>query len=379
MDAYITKAANFFPNAPVNNEEMEDHLGMIHGHPSRAKSLVLLRNGIQTRYYALDKQGKVTHTNVQMAAESVRKLLGDSHLAIDDIDVLACGTATPEQIMPSHGVMVHGELGGNTTTEVVSFAGSCCAGIDALKYAAMTVRLGDAHNAIASASERMSAWMRAPYFQQESDLLSRLNDEPILAFDKEFLRWMLSDGAVALLVQPKPNADALSLHIDWIEITSFANQLETCMYAGAVKNDDGSLTGWAMLPQQEWLSNSVFALKQDARLLGRTIVKMGGQYLLQLSRKHHFSPDDIDWFMPHLSSMYFKDKIMQELEKLQFPIPEQRWFINLPKVGNIASASAFAMLEEAMHNGMLKRGQRILMMIPESARFSYAYCMLTVC
>jgi len=48
-------------------------------------------------------------------------------------------------------------------------------------------------------------------------------------------------------------------------------------------------------------------------------------------------------------------------------------------VGNVASASGFLMLEELFNTGKLKKGQKILMMIPESARFSYAYVLLTVC
>lgn len=378
MDAYITRAAGFMPNMPVSNEEMEDYLGMVNGKPSRARSIVLRHNGIKNRYYALDKNGNVTHTNAQMAAMAVKNVLqGD--LSVEDIDVLACGTASPEQIMPSHGVMVHGELGGDRNTEVVSFAGSCCSGMDALKYASMAIRLGEANNAVAAASERTSAWMRASYFQEETNLCNKLDNEPILAFEKEFLRWMLSDGAFALLVQPKHDPDALSLHIDWIEITSYANKLETCMYAGAEKDNDGILKGWSMFPQREWLSKSIFALKQDTRLLGSQIVKLGGQYMVDLSKKYHFTPDDIDWYMPHLSSMFFKDKILEEMHEDNFVIPAERWFYNLPQIGNIGSASAFAMMEESMRNGMLRKGEKILMVIPESARFSYAYCMLTVC
>ena len=122
MNVYITKAAKFLPNAPVGNDEMEDYLGLVDGKPSKARTLILSRNGIKSRYYALDREGNVTHTNVQMAANAVRGLL-DENFTLDDIDVLSCGTATPEQVMPSHGVMVHGELGGKRNIEVVSFAG----------------------------------------------------------------------------------------------------------------------------------------------------------------------------------------------------------------------------------------------------------------
>lgn len=378
MDVFINKAGKFLPNEPVSNDDMETYLGMVDGKPSKARRIILRRNGIKQRYYALDKEGRTTHTNPQMAAKAIHALL-DDRLTIDDIDLLACGTATPEQILPSHGSMVHGEIGGQKNIEVVSFAGSCCTGVDALKYVYMAVGMGLSKNAIASASERPSAWMRASYFQEESEKLSQLEHQPMLAFEKDFLRWMLSDGAFALLVQGKPNEHDLSLRIDWIDITSFANTKKTCMYAGGNVMENGDLKGWADSPQQEWLSESLFALKQDTRLLAEYIVPLGVEFLVEVGRKHDFTPDDIDWFLPHLSSMFFKDKILEESEKKGFLIPEDKWFLNLPRVGNIGSASAFAMIEELLYSGRLKRGEKILLMIPESARFSYCYCMLTVC
>lgn len=378
MDVFITKAGKFLPNEPVSNDDMEAYLGMVDGKPSKARAIVLRRNGIKQRYYALDKEGNTTHTNPQMAAKAIRSLLSDD-LSLDDIDLLSCGTSTPEQILPSHASMVHGELGGSKNIEIVSFAGSCCTGVDALKYAYMAVKLGESKNAVVSASERPSAWLKASYFQKESENLSLLENQPMLAFEKDFLRWMLSDGAFALLLQGKPNEHDLSLRIDWIDLTSFAGTRQTCMYAGADKLADGHLKGWAEYPQQDWLKESLFAIKQDTRLLSENIVKLGVDFLLQLGEKHHFSPDDVDWFLPHLSSMFFKDKILEESRNRGFFIPEDKWFLNLPRVGNIGSASAFAMIEELLYSGNLKKGQKILLMIPESARFSYCYCMLTVC
>ena len=114
-------------------------------------------------------------------------------------------------------------------------------------------------------------------------------------------------------------------------------------------------------------------------MLAEYIVPLGVEFLVEVGRKHDFTPDDIDWFLPHLSSMFFKDRILEESEKKGFLIPEDKWFLNLPRVGNIGSASAFAMIEELLYSGRLKRGEKILLMIPESARFSYCYCMLTVC
>jgi len=375
---YITKASAFFPNDPVPNEDMEQYLGVINEKSLLAKRVILGKNGIKKRYYALDKEGNVTHTNVQITANAIRELL-DKEVTLEDIDVIACGTSSQEQLIPSHGVMVHGELGSKRNTEVVSFAGTCCSGMHALKYAQMSILTGSAQNAICAGSERMSAWMTARNFQKEAENLAQLEEKPMLAFEKEFLRWMLSDGSAALLLQNKPAKKGISLRIDWIELTSFANEMETCMYAGGEKQADGTFDGFSMFSEEEWLAKSIFSLKQDTRILAEYIVPLGGQFLKRLAEKRNFTPDNIDWFLPHISSMFFKEQIKSEFGKIDFTIPDEKWFLNLPYVGNIGSASAFVMLEELLRSGKLKKGEKILLMVPESARFSYCYCMLTVC
>jgi 3-oxoacyl-[acyl-carrier-protein] synthase III len=373
---YINRFSAFFPNEPVPNEDMEQYIGLVNDKSSLAKRLVLGKNGIKSRYYALDRSGQVTHTNVEMAANAVRGLV-DEQLPLDKIDLLACGTASPEQVMPSHGVMVHGELKGSRNTEVVSFAGSCCTGMQALKYAYFSLLAGDSKNAVCVASERLSAWMVARYFEKESELINQLSDKPILAFEKEFLRWMLSDGSVALLLQDKPSENGLSYRIEWIELTSFANEIETCMFAGGEKNEKGELLGWSSFPESEWLTRSLFSLKQDTKLLDEYIIKLGGRFLREIAEKRNFDPASVDWFMPHLSSMYFKDKIEAELEVYNYDIPKEKWFLNLPTIGNVASVSPFAMLEDINRSGRVKKGDRLLLMVPESARFSYAFALIT--
>lgn len=375
---YITKTSSFFPNEPVPSSDMEQYIGMIGGKPSRAKELILRNNGIKTRYYALDRNGKVTHTAYDMAVKALEKLY-DTDFAVDDLELLAVGTTSQEMIMPSHGVQIHGQMGGTRHTEVVSFAGSCCSGMHALKYAWMAIALGEKKNAVALVSERLSAWMRANYFTKEYEDLQRLQDDPIIAFEKDFLRFMLSDGAGAVKLSDTPGRNGISLKVDWIELTSFANTLPTCMYAGADFDDSGKLMGWTHFPEDEWFSRSLFSLKQDTKLLGENIVKMGGRFFVELMQKYSLTPDKITWFLPHLSSMYFRPRIMKLLEDIQFMIPEERWFLNLPRVGNVAAASAFLMLDELIGTKQLKSGDTLLFMVPESAHFSYAYVHMTVC
>jgi len=377
-EVYINRLSAFFPNDPVESDDMEQYIGFVNNKSSTAKRLVLNKNGINRRYYALDKSGKVTHTNVEMAVNAIKGLL-DDNFGIDQIDLLSCGTSSPDQIIPSHGQMVHGQLKGCGQMEVVSFAGTCCTGMQALKYAYLSVLAGNAKNAVSVASERLSAWMSYKYFEKESELLNQLSAKPILAFEKEFLRWMLSDGAAAVLVQDTQAAEGFSFRINWIELTSYANEIETCMYAGGEKDPEGNLVGWTQFSESEWLEKSLFALKQDTRILEKNIVPLGCRFLERILQKRDFDPGEVDWFLPHLSSMYFEDKIKEKIRGTVYNMPDEKWFVNLAEIGNVASASAFCMLEELARSGKIKKGEKILLMVPESARFTYAYALLTVC
>ena len=189
---------------------------------------------------------------------------------------------------------------------------------------------------------------------------------------------MLSDGAGAALLQDTPNKDGISLRIEWLETTSFANEIETCMYAGARKNKDQSLTGWNDMSVEDWANESVFSLKQDTRLLSENVVPKGGIFLKELMEKHNLTSQDVDYFLPHMSSEFFKNQIKENLASVGMDLSEEKWFYNLTWVGNVGSASPFLMLEELFHDGRLKAGDRILVMVPESARFSFAYIYLTV-
>ena len=87
---------------------------------------------------------------------------------------------------------------------------------------------------------------------------------------------------------------------------------------------------------------------------------------------------DVDWFLPHISSEYFREPLWQKLQEIDFSIPQDRWFTNLVTKGNTGAASFYIMLEELFTSGKLKKGDRILAMVPESGRFSVGWIYLSV-
>jgi len=378
-DVYINSTSAWFPNDPVPNEDMELYLGFINGMPSKSKPIVLRNNGIINRYYALTKEGKATHTNAQMTALAVKALFADNPAKIKDIELLSCGTSSPDQVMPSHGVMTHGCLPESNAIEVVSPAGVCCAGMHAIKYAYLAIKAGDVQQAVATGSERFSGLLVSDVFEEEAHKLQELNENPFIAFQKDFLRWMLSDGASAFLMSSKPNETGLSLRLDWIEGISYANEMQTCMYMGAEKFPDGSLKGFMDFNPEEIMNKSIFSIKQDITLLSDNIVPLGGKKIKEIFDRKGLDVAAIDYFLPHISSEFFKPKIYELIEIYGGGIPYEKWFINLYTVGNVGAASIFLMVNELFRSGRLKKGEKILLLVPESARFSYMFAMLTVC
>ena len=152
--AYINSVSAYLPNSPIANEDMEDYIGKIGGNPSRVRSIVLRQNGIKTRYYGLDKNQSLTHSNAELAKEAVCRLFENGSIP-DDLTLLTCGTSTPDQLLPSHASMVHGELA-NYPMEIFSSAGVCLTSLQALKICYSNILAGLHQKAVCVASELTS-------------------------------------------------------------------------------------------------------------------------------------------------------------------------------------------------------------------------------
>lgn len=375
FEVFITKIGKCLPNEAISNDEMENYLGLINDTASKARRLILRNNKIVSRYYALDKSGNSTHSNAELTKNAIQELFDES-FTDQDMELLSCGTTTPDVLVPSHASMVHGLLK-NKNLELNSSSGVCCAGMNALKFGFLSVKSGSTQNAVCTGSEKLSTWMSSDKFENEVVNLKNLEEQPILAFKKDFLRWMLSDGAGAFLLENQPKGE-ISLKIEWMEAYSYAYELETCMYAGGDKLENGEIKPWNDYNPDQWLKESLFAFKQDVKLLDQFILVKGVQSVFDALSKNNVSVDEIDYFLPHVSSHYFVDGLSKLLVEKGLEIPMEKWFMNLATVGNVGAASIYLALEELMYSGKLKKGDKILLSVPESGRFSFALAYLTV-
>jgi len=375
MPAFITQTGAHLPGPALDNEAIAERLGFLDARSPRLKARILRNNGIERRHYALDAEGRPTESSAQMAAAAIRDAARDIELS--SVDLLACGTSIAEHLVPGHASSVHGELGSHAC-EIVTTGGVCCAGMTALKYAAMAVGGGHARRAVASGTERTSAFLRQAHFGAELQARRVDEDDPYVGFDQSFLRWMLSDGAGAVLVENEPRPSGISLQIEWIELTSYAHELPTCMYMGGERTDEGGLKSmWDFEGMDASLKKGLLNLHQDVKLLGKHVVEAGARALARTLEKHTLRADEVDFLLPHYSSEFFRDKTAARLAEVGFAIPTEKWRSNLTSRGNTGCASIFIMLDELLRGDELRPGHKVLLLVPESGRFSATWALLT--
>lgn len=75
--------------------------------------------------------------------------------------------------------------------------------------------------------------------------------------------------------------------------------------------------------------------------------------------------------------MYFYKRLDEELQKRNIQLPTDKWFTNLTWVGNVGSVSPFTALDELIRTKPLKKGDKIVLLVPESGRFSYGVALLS--
>ena len=353
-DAYITGVGAYLPGDPVDNEQLATRFGDGTGRDAAVRRRVLAANGIKTRHYAIDEKLLTLEQNEELAAAAARRALADRGLAPESVQMLAVGTTQGDVLVPGFASMVHGRLGGGPM-EVLSAGGVCASGMAALKAVVGAVRLGEHSAALAVGSELVSRTL--------------LGGAASTA-DTAFLRWTLSDGAGAVLVEPEPRPDGPSLRVDWIRLTSHAHDHLPCMSAGLGENGhtwlDHDPSGDGSVPEAP-------SLRQDMSMLPE-LVDLGVAEYTRLVDTGRI-PSDVEHVLCHYSAAHFREKLLTRLRDAGHAVDDEHWFSNLSTAGNTGSASIFVMLEAA--RPLLNVGDRVLLIVPESGRFTLAFALLT--
>jgi 3-oxoacyl-[acyl-carrier-protein] synthase-3 len=357
-EAYITGTGAFLPGEPVDNEQLAARFGTDTPRAAALRSRTLAANGIKTRHYAVDDKGMTLMLNEELAAEAARRALADRGLSPRQVRMLATGTTQGDLLVPGFASMVHGRLGGGPM-ELLSAAGVCASGMAALKAAVSAVRLGEHPVAVAVGSELVSRSLGAS-----------VADTP----DTSFLRWTLSDGAGAVVLEPRPRPDGLSLRVDWMHLVSHADRHPVCMSAGLGEDLSWSRAGGTWLDRRQSAGEfRLPRLRQDMSALP-ALVDMGVAEYDALVKAGRIDPGT-EHVLCHYSAEHFRGKLLSRLRDAGYAPDDERWYTNLHTAGNTGAASIFVMLDAA--RSRIRRGDRVLLVVPESGRFTMAFAQLT--
>jgi 3-oxoacyl-[acyl-carrier-protein] synthase-3 len=225
---------------------------------------------------------------------------------------------------------------------------------------------------------KRSAKLRKDIQSIRSDSPRRAGWSSSSTADAGFLRWTLSDGAAAVLLEDRPARRGLSLRIDWISLRSFADRFAPCMTGGAARSEDGALTPWSHHRTIGAAAEAgAFQLRQDVDALYRMLPVWLGEFM-RLVDQGLIVPEAVDWFCCHYSAHSLREEMIRLATRAGCMIPEERWFSNLATKGNVGAASIFLILDDLLRSGDLREGQNILLAVPESGQCIMAYAGLTV-
>lgn len=363
---YLNSVGSFLPGAPVGNDEMDDYVGSINNQSSRVKRRILGENGILSRHYAIDKEGRTKYSATDMAVSSIKQALEKVNYTINDINFLSSATVGADLAAPGFANLIQGKLRA-APMQTMSFQGICASGVAAMKAAAQVIELQEFKKSMAVATEFPSRLFKASRFQKIEDNLD---------FDSHFLRWMLSDGSGAFLFEDRPKDKGISLKLNWIHLKSFSGDYPTCMQIGTPWNKpEVSYLDYSSLEEAEKAGS--FLLRQDIRLLPN-LFDVGISEFMGLVQSNQIQPQDVDYFLCHYSSERLSGVVKTLMEKAGLTIPHDRWFSNLKTRGNTGAASIFIMMEEFLKTHDVKAGQKILCFIPESGRFTVSFLLFEV-
>ena len=357
-NCYITSTGSYLPGKPVDNESIEQYLGSMIGE-GRIRRKILNANGIQTRYYALDKKQNVTHSLYELAAEAVKDCLSlDQNLL--NIDYLSAGTTHAPLLAPGLSSLLHDQLSKDGVIshalEINSNSGICSSGAQALVNASRAVKSGDAHGAICVGVEQSSIGLRSKEFRTTYDFPAILRDvRSSKWFMSVFLRFMLSDGAGAFLLEGQPKEQGLSLQVNWTYSRSFANEAPLCMQ----------------------LQSNPMILSQDIKILAKYMAPLSKKAVEGALCEHGETLENYTMVLPHMSSYYFERSVKKIMADLS-PNREVPYWTNLRTAGNTGAASIFIMLDEYLKTRPVAPGDRLLLFVPESGQFNFVLISLTV-
>lgn len=303
MYARLIGTGSYLPGLPVTNDDLTAR-GI-----ATSDEWIVTRTGIRSRYLA--EPGTPSSELGLIAAQRALEMAG---LAATDLDLIIVATSTPDFIFPSTACLIQGKLGnkGATAFDVQAV----CAGF---AYA-----LGIAEKFIRSGSHKRALVIGTEVFSR------------ILDWNDRGTCVLFGDGAGAVVLEASEQAGILA----------------TAMHA------DGSQSGILNVPGQlcgGQVTGDPF-LRMDGQAVFKFAVRVLADVAEEVCQAAGMQTSEIDWLIPHQANI----RIIEATGK-KLGVDRSKVIVTVDRHGNTSAASVPLALDEAVRDGRIKRGQKVLL------------------
>ena len=304
----ITGVGAYVPERVLTNADLSELV-------DTSDEWITERTGIKERHVADPDQAAS-----DLAVPAAREALAAAGLDPADVELVIVATVTPDMFFPSTGSLVAAELG-SPDAAAYDLSAGCAGFMYAVAQAYGAVAGGLARNAVVIGAETLSKIMN---WHDRSTCV------------------LFGDGAGAVVLERVSDGGFLGFELG----SDGEGGKELSVPAGGSRNP-----ATAQTVEQEL---------HFLRMNGREVYKFATRVLVSSAEKLleecGLTVDDIDLYIPHQANKRIIDHAARNLG-----IPEEKIFINLQKYGNTSSASIPLCLAEAVAEGRLTKGTRVLM------------------
>ncbi|WP_046225795.1 beta-ketoacyl-ACP synthase III [Paenibacillus dauci] len=310
----ILGTGKYLPRQIVTDEQIDQRLGVKPGWAAKA-------GGVGTRHYV--SEGETAST---MGAAAAYAALEAAGLTFDDVDCLVCTSGTKEQPLPSTASFIQQAMGQEDSgIPAFDIDGTCLSfvfGLDTLSY---LVAAGRYRHVLLVATEVASAGM--DWSQKESAVL-------------------FGDGAAAVVIGPAPvNESSAIIHTSLHTYSKGARYSEVA--AGGTRFPHG----------HEQAAAQSYLFQMDGPAIFRMASRLLPQFIDDLLTQSQTSMMDFKMVIPHQGSA-----MAMRLMRRKLGISEEQFMNITPNHGNTIAASIPMGLHEAIVQGRIRRGDRIMLL-----------------
>ncbi len=360
MFVKIIGSGSFLPGLPIPAEDVDRYLGELTAAPEKVQKWLkrikpLMKELLEIDFYhfALDPvTRKFTEDNVSMSVKASVEAIADAGLEPSDIELIVYGSAHQDQ-MPTASVRIQEALGIEQCGEI-SVHANCTSAYKALLLGADLIRNGRYKNALVVSSGISSSELVAEYYNQ-----------PLVKKEELFLRYFLSDGAAAIVLQAA-ESDNNGLFLDYNHMESIGGFKPSAM--------GNKRPAYYMNPREEFeLGYHHLAQMFQEELRVNFHDPDGSVFLKGLKRmfaKYPVNPDHIKYFQVNFPSRHISELIMDECADLG--ITRKTLYSKMSTMGYIGPPMALLCLDKIRKEEQLYKGDIILSFVTEVSKFMQA-------